>query len=54
MLGYVLPTIIMNNDRALCVYAPLGHSTREQLPRGSFFEELKNCMKKKMKEIQTK
>ena len=27
-----------SDDRVLCVYAPSGHSTREQLTRGRFFE----------------
>ena len=35
------------NDRVLCVYVPSGHSTREQLARGRFFEELQNYMETK-------
>ena len=31
-----------SNHRVLCVYAPSGHSTREQLDRGRFFEGLQN------------
>ena len=27
-----------SNDRVVCVYAPSGHNTREQLARGHFFE----------------
>ena len=27
-----------SNDRVICVYSPLGYSTREQLDRGRFFE----------------
>ena len=33
-----------SNDRVLCVYAPLGYSTREQLAKGRFFEGLQNYM----------
>ena len=36
-----------SNDRVLCVYAPSGHSPREQLVRGRFFEGLQNYMKNK-------
>ena len=36
-----------SNDRVLCDYAPSGHSTREQLARGRFFEGLKNYMENK-------
>ena len=39
-----------SNDRALGVYAQgiwPGHSTREQLARGHFFEGLQNCMENK-------
>ena len=35
------------NDRVLCVYVPSGHSTREQLAMGRFFEELQNYMETK-------
>ena len=38
-----------SNDRVLCVYAPSGYSTREQLDRGRFFEGLQNYMKNKNK-----
>ena len=38
-----------SDDRVLCVYAPSGHSTREQLTRGRFFEELQNYMDNKFK-----
>ena len=31
-----------SNDRVLCVYAPPGYSTREQLDRRHFFEGLQN------------
>ena len=37
------------NDRIICVYAPLGYSTRKQLTRECFFEELQNYMKNKNK-----
>ena len=33
-----------SNDRVLCVYAPSGHSNRQQLARRRFFEELQNYM----------
>ena len=36
-----------SNDRVLCVYAPSGHSTKEQLAGGSFFEGLQNYMENK-------
>ena len=38
-----------SNDRVLCVYAPSGYSTREQLERELFFEGLQNYMKNKNK-----
>ena len=31
-----------SNHRVLCVYAPSGYGTREQLDRGRFFEGLQN------------
>ena len=40
-----------SNDRILCVYAPSGYSTREQLDRGRFFEGLQNYMENKNKII---
>ena len=40
-----------SNDRILCVYAPSGYSTREQLDRGHFFEGLQNYMENKSKII---
>ena len=39
----------LSNDRVLCVYAPSGESTREQLARGCFLEGLQNYMKNKDK-----
>ena len=36
-----------SNDRGLCVYAPSGHNTREELARGHFFEGLQNYTEKK-------
>ena len=38
-----------SNDTVICVHAPTGHSTREQLDRGSFFEELQNYKESKNK-----
>ena len=38
-----------SDDRVLCVYAPSGHSHREQLIRRRFFEELQNYMDNKFK-----
>ena len=38
-----------SNDRVLCVYAPSGYNTRDQLDRGRFFEGLQNYMEKKKK-----
>ena len=39
--------VTLSNDRVLCVYDPSGHSTREQLARGRFFEGLQNYMENK-------
>ena len=36
-----------SKDRVLCVHAPLGHSTREEVARGRFFEGLQNYMENK-------
>ena len=38
-----------SDDRVLCVYAPSGHSNREQLIRKRFFEELSNYIDNKFK-----
>ena len=38
-----------SNDKVLCVYAPSGYSTREQLARGRFFEGLQNSMENQNK-----
>ena len=38
-----------SNDRVLCVYASSGHSTRKQLTKGRFFEELQNYMENENK-----
>ena len=46
--------VTLSNDRVLCVYAPSGRSTTEQLSRGRFFEGLQNYMEHKMREIKTK
>ena len=43
--------VTLFNDRDLCVYAPSGDSTREQLGRGRFLEGLRNHMKNKKKGI---
>ena len=43
-----------SNDRVLCVYAPSGHSTREQLARGCFFEGLQNYMENKNERNESK
>ena len=40
--------VTLSNDRVLCVYAPSGYSTRQQLPRGRFFEGPQNYMEKKL------
>ena len=34
-------------DRVLCIYPPSGHSNREQLARGRFFEGLQDHMENK-------
>ena len=36
-----------SSERVLSVYAPLGYSTREQLPRGPFFDGLQSYMENK-------
>ena len=36
-----------SNGRVICVYAPSGHSTKEQIARGHFFEGLQNYMENK-------
>ena len=36
-----------SDERILCVYAPSGHSNREQLARRYFFEELQNYLENK-------
>ena len=46
---YVSFKFTPSNDRVLCVYAPSGYSTREQLDRGRFFEGLQNYMENKNK-----
>ena len=38
-----------SNDRVLCVHAPSGYSTREQMARGCFFEGLQNYTENKNK-----
>ena len=40
-------------DRVLCVYAPLGYSTREQLARRRFFEGFQNYIEKRMSKMKT-
>ena len=39
--------ITLSNNRVLCVWAPLGHSTRQHLIKGRFFEGLQNYMENK-------
>ena len=43
-----------SNDRVLCVYAPSGYSTREQLARGRFFEGIQKYMENKNEENENK
>ena len=38
-----------SNDRVLCVYASSWRSTRKQLTKGRFFEELQNYMENENK-----
>ena len=45
--SFVSFKVTPSNDRVLCAYAPSGHSTREQLYRGRFFEGLQNYMENK-------
>ena len=46
-MRFVSFKVTPSNDRVLCIYAPSGHSTREQLARGHFFEGLQNYMENK-------
>ena len=46
--------VAFSDDRVLCVYAPSGHSNREQLIRRRFFEELSNYINNKFKGIENK
>ena len=45
--GLVTFKVTLSNDRFLCVYDPSGHSTRDQLVKGRFFEGLQTYMEKK-------
>ena len=38
--GFFSFRVTLFNNRVLCVFTTSGHSTREQLVRGRFFEEL--------------
>ena len=51
---FVLFKVTPSNDRVLCVYAPSGHITREQLAWGRFFEGLQNYMENKNEENENK
>ena len=44
---FVSFNVTPSNDRVLCFYDPSGHSTREQLARGYFFEGLQNYTENK-------
>ena len=46
--------ITLSNNRVLCVYAPSGYSTREQLIKGRFFEGVQNYMDNKCEENENK
>ena len=46
--------ITLSNNRVLCVCAPSGHCTREQLIKGRFFEGLQNYMENKCEENENK
>ena len=39
--------VASSNDTVLCIYAPLGHSNREQLIGGRFFEGLQTYIENK-------
>ena len=43
-----------SDDRVLCIYAPSGRNTREQLARAHFFEGLQNYMENKSEENEDK
>ena len=44
---FVSLKVAPSDERILCVYAPSGHSNREQLARRCFFEELHNYIENK-------
>ena len=46
--------ITLSNNRVLCVCAPSGYSTREQLIKGCFFEGVQNYMDNKCEENENK
>ena len=51
---FVSFTFTLSNERVLCVYAPSGYSTREQLDGGRCFEGLQNYMENKNNGNKTK
>ena len=44
---FVFFRVASSNDRVLCIYASSGHSNREQLIRGRFFEGLQTYIENK-------
>lgn len=46
--------VTSSNNRVLSIYAPSGHSIREQLTWGHFFGGEKTCMEKKPREMKAK
>ena len=46
--------VTTSNGRVLFVFAPTGHSTRERLAKGRFFEGLQNYMENKNEESENK
>ena len=46
--------ITLSNNRVLCLCAPSGHNTRQQLIKGRFFEGLQNYTENKCEENENK
>ena len=46
--------VTSSNDRVVCVYAPSGHTAREQLTRGRFLEGQQSYMQSKNEGIENK
>ena len=51
---FLLFRFTTSNDRVICVYAPSGHNTREELANGHFFEGYKIIRKIIGRQMKTK